>query len=216
MHHYTIYKMFRKAFPYVALAILIILVDQVIKIYIKTNFDIGEERKILGNLFKLHFIENPGMAFGMSFGPGMGKFLLSLFSILAVVGIVYFLWYAIKNKRPKGLAISIACILGGAIGNIIDRVFYDVLFDNRGSIPDGKREYMFGEVVDMFYFDIWHGEVGGIYVSLLPIFNFADFAISVGVVTILVFQKRFLETNKQKNKNASDQVPVDANSNMLS
>jgi signal peptidase II len=206
--------MFKKIFPYIALAMLLILIDQAIKIYIKTNFDIGEERKILGNFFKLHFIENPGMAFGMSFGPGMGKFLLSLFSILAVGGIVYFLVYAIKNQRPKGLALSIASILGGAVGNIVDRVFYDVLFDNRGAFPDGKREYMFGEVVDMFYFDIWHGEVGGVYVSLWPIFNFADFAISVGVVSILIFQKRFLGIAKnKKNENAPVNISTDANSN---
>jgi signal peptidase II len=188
---------------------LLILIDQAIKIYIKTNFDLGEERKILGNFFKLHFIENPGMAFGMSFGPGMGKFLLSLFSILAVGGIVYFLIYAIKNKRPKGLAISISCILGGAVGNIIDRVFYDVLFDNRGAIPDGKREYMFGEVVDMFYFDIWHGEVGGFYVSLWPIFNFADLAISVGVVSILIFQKRFLGISKENKEKISTELSTE-------
>ncbi len=188
---------------------LLILIDQAIKIYIKTNFDLGEERKILGNFFKLHFIENPGMAFGMSFGPGMGKFLLSLFSILAVGGIVYFLIYAIKNKRPKGLAISIACILGGAIGNIIDRVFYDVLFDNRGAFPDGKREYMFGEVVDMFYFDIWHGEIGGMYVSLWPIFNFADLAISVGVVSILIFQKRFLGISKENKQKAAAELSTE-------
>lgn len=201
--------MFKKIFPYIALAILLIFIDQAIKIYIKTNFDLGEERKILGNFFKLHFIENPGMAFGMSFGPGMGKFLLSLFSILAVGGIVYFLIYAVKNKRPKGLAISIACILGGALGNIIDRVFYDVLFDNRGTFPDGKREYMFGEVVDMFYFDIWHGEIGGVYVSLWPIFNFADLAISVGVVSILIFQKRFLGISKENKQNTSAEVPAE-------
>lgn len=201
--------MFKKIFPYIALAMLLILIDQAIKIYIKTNFDLGEERKILGNFFKLHFIENPGMAFGMSFGPGMGKFLLSLFSILAVGGIVYFLIYAIKNKRPKGLAISIACILGGAIGNIIDRVFYDVLFDNRGAFPDGKREYMFGEVVDMFYFDIWHGEIGGMYVSLWPIFNFADLAISVGVVSILIFQKRFLGISKENKQKAAAELSTE-------
>lgn len=201
--------MFKKIFPYIALATLLILIDQVIKIYIKTNFDLGEERKILGNFFKLHFIENPGMAFGMSFGPGMGKFLLSLFSILAVGGIVYFLIYAVKNKRPKGLAISIACILGGALGNIIDRVFYDVLFDNRGTFPDGKREYMFGEVVDMFYFDIWHGEIGGMYVSLWPIFNFADLAISVGVVSILIFQKRFLGISKENKQNTSAELSTE-------
>lgn len=204
--------MLKKIFPYIALAILLILIDQAIKIYIKTNFDLGEERKILGNFFKLHFIENPGMAFGMSFGPGMGKFLLSLFSILAVGGIVYFLVYAVKNNRPRGLAISIACILGGAIGNIIDRVFYDVLFDNRGAVPDGKREYMFGEVVDMFYFDIWHGEIGGVYVSLWPIFNFADFAISVGVVSILVFQKRFLSTSKEKKNKTEVEIKTDTTS----
>ncbi|MCS7076245.1 MAG: lipoprotein signal peptidase [Bacteroidia bacterium] len=191
----------KKTFPYLVLALVLILVDQVTKIYVKTNFDIGEERKILGNFFKLHFIENPGMAFGMSFGTGTGKFLLSLFSILAVGGIVYFLIYAVKKNRPKGLAISVSCILGGAIGNIIDRVFYDVLFDNRGLVPDGKKEYMFGEVVDMFYFDIWHGEIGGVYISLWPIFNFADFCISVGVVSILVFQKRFLNTAKPTNQN---------------
>lgn len=207
----------KKLLPYLLLALSIIIIDQSIKVYIKTHFDIGEERKIIGNFFKLHFIENPGMAFGMSFGTGIGKLLLSLFSILAVAGIVYFLLYSIKNNKPKGLAISVACILGGAIGNIIDRVFYDVWFDNRGIVPDGKREYMFGEVVDMFYFDIWHGEIGGMYISLWPIFNFADLVISVGVVTILVFQKRFLgirkkdeSTNAQMNDNSDIPLNSDA------
>lgn len=175
------------------LIFLVLLADQVLKIWIKTNMFLGQEFKILGEWFIIHFTENNGMAFGLEFGGEFGKLALSLFRVIAVAGIGYGLHYMIKRKHHRGLILNVALIFAGALGNIIDSVFYGVIF---------KYETLFhGRVVDMLYFPI----VKGVFPSWLPIwggeqfeffrpvFNIADTAISVGVVMILIFQKRYFK-----------------------
>lgn len=172
---------------------LVVLVDQLIKTWIKTNMYLGQEFKILGNWFIIHFTENNGMAFGMEFGGEFGKLALSLFRILAVAGIGYGLFYLVKHKYHRGLIINVALIFAGALGNIIDSTFYGLIY--------GYETLFHGRVVDMFYFPlvsgnfpswfpIWGGED---FVFFRPVFNLADAAISVGVVLILIFQKNYFK-----------------------
>jgi signal peptidase II len=175
------------------LIFLVLLADQVLKIWIKTNMFLGQEFKILGDWFIIHFTENNGMAFGLEFGGEFGKLALSLFRVIAVAGIGYGLHYMIKRKYHRGLILNVALIFAGALGNIIDSVFYGVLF---------KYETLFhGRVVDMLYFPIlkgvfpswlpiWGGEQ---FEFFRPVFNIADTAISVGVIMILIFQKRYFK-----------------------
>lgn len=175
------------------LIFFVLLADQVLKIWIKTNMFLGQEFKILGDWFIIHFTENNGMAFGLEFGGEFGKLALSLFRVIAVAGIGYGLHYMIKRKYHRGLILNVALIFAGALGNIIDSVFYGVLF---------KYETLFhGRVVDMLYFPIlkgvfpswlpiWGGEQ---FEFFRPVFNIADTAISVGVIMILIFQKRYFK-----------------------
>lgn len=172
---------------------LVVLVDQLIKTWIKTNMYLGQEFKIIGNWFIIHFTENNGMAFGMEFGGEFGKLALSLFRILAVAGIGYGLFYLVKHKYHRGLIINVALIFAGALGNIIDSTFYGLIY--------GYETLFHGRVVDMFYFPlvsgnfpswfpIWGGED---FIFFRPVFNLADAAISVGVVLILIFQKNYFK-----------------------
>lgn len=170
----------------------VLLVDQVLKYWIKTNMYLGEEFNVFGNWFIIHFTENNGMAFGLELGGSYGKLALSLFRVFAVFGLGYIFYYVIKNKYHFGLITCISLILAGALGNIIDSVFYGKLF--------GYAGYLHGRVVDMFYFPIiqgnypeWFPFVGGEdFIFFRPVFNFADAAISVGVIIIILFQNKFL------------------------
>lgn len=177
------------------LILAVLAVDQLLKIWIKTHMYIGQEFKIFGDWFIIHFTENNGMAFGLEFGGEFGKLALSLFRIFAVAGIGYGLHYLIKHKYHRGLIMNIALIFAGALGNIIDSVFYGVLF---------KYETLFhGRVVDMLYFPIidshypsWFPFWGGQeLVFFRPVFNIADTAISIGVIAILIFQKTYFKEN---------------------
>jgi signal peptidase II len=179
---------------------------------VKLNMPLGQEIPILGDFFKIHFIENPGAAFGMTIdkifsglSPEIGKLILSLFSLIAVSGIVFFLHKAAAQRNKLPLWVSF--ILGGAIGNIIDRVFYGIWF---AEINEYEGGFMHGRVVDMFYLDIWQGVLpesipifGGAYLFLWPIFNVADAAISVGIVFILIYQKQYFENMQGLEGNAN-------------
>ena len=199
------------------LIILIILtLDQLFKILIKTNMRIGEEIDVIGNWFILHFTENNGMAFGMDLPGENGKIFLSLFRILAVTGIAFYMRYLIRQKAHNGLVLSVALILAGAAGNIFDSLFYGMIFDDSwGKVatlfPDGGgySSLLHGRVVDMLYFPVlrgywpdWFPFWGGqSLVFFRPVFNIADSSITVGVFIILFFQKRFfaeLEKNEEK------------------
>ncbi len=175
------------------LIFLVLLADQISKIWIKTNMFLGQEFKVIGEWFIIHFTENNGMAFGLEFGGEFGKLALSLFRIFAVAGIAYGLHHMIKHKYHRGLILNVSLVFAGALGNIIDSVFYGIIF---------KYETLFhGRVVDMLYFPIlkgiypswfpfWAGEQ---FEFFRPVFNLADTAISVGVIMILIFQKTYFK-----------------------
>ena len=208
----------------ITLITIILLIDQISKIWVKLNMSIGENFKVLGDKFLIHFIENPGMAYGMEFGGEYGKLFLTLFRILAVGGIGYGLHYMIQNKYHRGFILNVALIFAGALGNIIDSVFYGVLFDKGTSFSpemnswvgysglakldfSGYSTLFHGCVVDMLYFPLIEGNFpswfpvwgGEHFLFFRPVFNIADSAISVGVFLILIFQKRyFKEEHKEK------------------
>ena len=185
---------------YYILSLAIILIDQGVKLLVHFNMEMGLAGQIpvFGDWFKLHYTLNPGMAFGMEYG----KLALTLFRLVAMVGIAYYLYYLAKKKVHPGLLWCVALILGGAIGNVIDSTFYGVYLENA---PYGSSTPWFhGQVVDMFYIDIWEGEVadwvpvwGGEHIALWPIFNIADASIFIGVTIILLLQKRFFDDSKK-------------------
>lgn len=202
---------------------LVILVDQVVKLIIKTTMgacarppEVGYDEwfncnqvNILGDTLKIHYTENPGAAFGLKFSnifemsDFTAKIILTLFSFFAIFAIFYFLRRSMKYK--SALPLLIALILGGAIGNVIDRMFYGMIFEN-----DYEGGFLFGRVVDMFYVDLgtwtmpdWLPLFGGDSYDMFPIFNVADSAISVGIVSIILFQKRlFAEEPKPTPKDS--------------
>jgi signal peptidase II len=191
---------------------LILLIDQLIKIYVKTHFFLGDEYHVAGNWFIIHFTENNGMAYGMEFGGQFGKLFLSTFRIVAVGGIGYYLWRLTKEKEDKLYIFCIALIFAGAVGNIIDSAFYGMIFSDSGYdvarfMPEegGYSGFLHGKVVDMFYFPIIEGHFPSWFpiwgsedfVFFRPVFNFADFSISVGVGIIILFQKRFFGKKKE-------------------
>ena len=175
------------------------MLDQVVKLLVHYNMNMGMagQINIIGDFFKLYYLTNPGMAFGMKLDHEYGKLFLTLFRLIAMVGIGYYLYSLIEKGVHKGMLVCIALILGGAIGNVIDSTFYGVFLDNT---PVGApTPWFYGQVVDMFYVDIWQGSIpdwvpflGGKYMSLWPVFNVADASIFIGVLTILIFQKKFL------------------------
>lgn len=178
----------------VFLIILILLIDQISKIYIKTNFVLGEEVDVL-SWFKIHFVENKGMAWGVQIPGAYGKLILTIFRLFAIVGIGYWLWDSVRKHAPRVLLISIALIFAGALGNIIDSVFYGLIFEDSygqvsGIFPEGGGygKLFHGKVVDMFSFSFFN-----------PVFNVADSSISVGVALLLVFNKKaFPKKEKEK------------------
>lgn len=195
-----------KAWMAVAIVVAILLIDQIIKIEVKTNMTLGEAKRVT-DWFYIEFIENNGMAYGMKF---INKLVLSLFRLFAIGFIGYYLAKIIKkNVAPLGYIVLIAMVLAGAAGNLIDCLFYGLIFD--ASTPftvsqfvpfgDGYSTFLHGKVVDMFYFPIiqttwpeWVPYFGGSeYVFFSPVFNFADACISVGVVALLLFYRKQLE-----------------------
>jgi len=189
---------------------------------------LGEEYKILGNWFIIHFTENNGMAFGMELEGQYGKLLLSSFRILAVGAIGWYLFDITKKKMPTGLIASVALIFAGAIGNILDSVFYGVLFSDSDFqtatfLPEGGgyAGWLHGRVVDMFYFPIIEGHFpdwfpfwgSEEFVFFRPVFNVADSSITIGVLLIVLFQKRFWP---EKEAEPVTELPIENTANTTS
>ena len=200
--------------------------DQALKIWVKTNMMYAEEFGILGlSWARLHFVENEGMAFGISFGGDGGKLALSLFRLVAVAFLIYILRTLIKSKEKTGLIICFALILAGAIGNIIDSAFYGMIFTESSyhgppavMFPDegGYAPFLYGRVVDMFYFPMidvilpeWMPFWGGDRFQFFkPVFNVADSAISAGVISMLLFHLDFLRSGSKQQEVVSESSPT--------
>jgi signal peptidase II len=199
----------RKASHVILLIALVVFADQALKVYIKTHFYINESHHILGSWFRLHFVENEGMAYGWKLGGDGGKMLLTLFRLGAVIFGVFYLRSILLKKYHPGFILCAALVFAGALGNLIDSMFYGLIFEE--SVPgsmavarmfpeQGYAGFLHGKVVDMLYFPIirntyfphwvpvWGGED---FEFFRPIFNIADASISSGVIAILVFQRRF-------------------------
>lgn len=198
---------------YFGVAFLVILIDQGVKMLVHFEMDFGTPGQIhiLGDWFKLHYTTNPGMAFGMELGSEYGKLILTSFRLVAMVGIGYYLYRIIVQGLNSLYILCISMILGGAIGNLVDSVFYGVWLSN--APYNSPTPWLHGQVVDMFYFDIWEGYIpdwipvwGGSYTALWPIFNVADASIFVGVGIILFFQNRFFPEQKETHVEQSDTV----------
>lgn len=202
---------------------LVVLADQALKVFIKTHYHTGESHPVIGNWFKLYFIENEGMAYGWKFGGDWGKMALTLFRLAAVIFGVFYLRSIIQKKYHPGFIVCASLIFAGALGNLIDSMFYGIIFD-KGTLIDasgnqiyydgiaklvwhnGYQSFLHGNVVDMLYFPIirnahfpswvpfWGGES---FEFFRPIFNIADASISVGVIAILLFQKKFFGQRNQ-------------------
>ncbi|NUM31353.1 MAG: lipoprotein signal peptidase [Bacteroidetes bacterium] len=184
----------------------VLFCDQFFKNWVLHNMYLGETRKMLGNWFFLHFTENNGMAFGLEIGGKSGKYFLTAFRLIAVAGIVWYLIKQIKNNAHLGFIVCISLILAGAIGNIIDSMFYGVWYKNLVTY-DQAGKYLLGRVVDMLYFPIietnypsWVPLWGGkSFIFFRPVFNLADASISIGVIAIILFQKSFFKHERDEN-----------------
>lgn len=184
-------------YRYFALAFLIILIDQTSKMLVFNNMYLHEEINVIGDWFRLHYLLNPGMAFGIRWENEFGKLALTIFRIGAMFGISWYLWKMASRKMHAGFLWCMGLILGGAVGNVIDSTFYGVLLNN--APEDAPTPWFHGQVIDMLYFPIfefvwpeWVPFFGGRYFEFFsPVFNIADSSIFLGVATILIMQKRF-------------------------
>ncbi len=203
-------KMSRRNITLVIVGLLVI--DQVVKILIKCNMTLGQSIHVLGDWFQIYFIENPGAAFGMQLDGDYGKLTLSLFRIVAVALIGWYVNHLYKKQAPAGVIVGISLILAGALGNIIDSAFYGLIFSESTyatvatMFPDGGgyAGFLHGKVVDMLYFPLftihnlpgwlsWMGGADGSFTFFSPVFNFADSYITIAVVYLLCFQWKYFK-----------------------
>jgi len=188
----------------ISTALSLVIADQILKFWIKTNMFLGQEFKIF-DWFIIHFTENNGMAFGLEFGGDTGKIILSLFRIVVVLWGIYYVNELSKRALPNGVLVSLGLVIGGAIGNIIDGVFYGVLFnDSYNQIAEflpatgGYESLLKGRVVDMFYFPIVNTHLpdwfpffaNKHFIFFRPVFNLADAGISVGMILLILFYRK--------------------------
>ncbi len=197
----------------ILIILLILVADQVLKIYIKTHFVLGEEIVVFKNWFIIHFIENNGMAFGFEFGKEIGKYFLTIFRIAAIGALGWYLLKLIKKEIPFGLVVCFSLIIAGAAGNLIDSAFYGLIFnESHGTVatlfPEGGgyNGFLLGKVVDMFYFPLVEGHfpswfpfwAGQEFIFFRPVFNIADASISVGIVAIFIFYRQHFDEKKEE------------------
>jgi signal peptidase II len=188
-----------------AIVIGLIVLDQVVKISVKTTMTLGESHNVLGNWFRWCFVENEGAAFGMSLGGEYGKLILSLFRVVAIGALVWFLHHLRKQQAPTGVVVGFALILAGAIGNMVDSAFYGMIFSESTFtsvatlLPEGGgyAPFLYGKVVDMLYFPLFHWPewlplIGG-QLFFSPVFNFADSYITIAVFYLLIFQWKYFK-----------------------
>ncbi len=220
-------KIMSKLTKSIVIVTLILIVDQVLKFWIKLNMSLGDEFSVIGNWFLIHFVENNGMAFGFEFAGRYGKIFLSIFRIFAVIAIGWYILKMIKKDLPMGFIVCVSLIFAGAIGNIIDSAFYGLIFtDSYGKVatlfPEGGgyATFLHGRVVDMFYFPLIHGRYpewfpfwgGNDFLFFRPVFNIADSSITIGIFSILIFyRKLFNQLDKKaeeiKEEAADETVP---------
>lgn len=199
-----------KKWHIVVLSILLVLIDQIVKIVVKTNMTLGEEIPVFGNWFNIYFIENRGAAYGMELGGDYGKLILSLIRVVAIGVLIWYINRMFKKEAPKGVVVAFAFIMVGAMGNVIDSAFYGKIFSESTVnqvaqfVPwgEGYGTFLHGAVVDMLYFPviqidqmpswipIWGGEP---FVFFSPIFNIADSYITCAVVYLILFQRKFFK-----------------------
>lgn len=214
-----------KIYRYFLLALLIIIIDQTSKMLVHNNMYLHQEINVIGDWFRLHYLLNPGMAFGLKWNNEFGKFALTVFRIGAMFGIGFYLWKMAKNGAHPGFLWCMGLILGGAVGNVIDSTFYGVLLNNH--LPDSPTPWFHGQVIDMLFFPLfefywphWVPVVGGDnFLFFSPVFNIADSSIFIGVVVILVMQKTFFKEkdhigqpvrrySDEERESLSEDVPV--------
>ncbi len=204
-------------YKYLLIALAVIIIDQGVKMLVYFFMDKGPsgEIPIFGEFFKLHYLTNKGMAFGLEFSwLKNSKLVLTLLRLFAVGGIIYYISWLIKKESTVGLLWCMALILGGAIGNVVDSTFYGIMLEN--NLPhDAPYTWFHGQVIDMFYIDIWEGcidvpLIGRKCMALWPVFNVADASIFIGITIILIFQKRYfgnmIKDEKDKTTDQSEAV----------
>lgn len=213
----------RKLFILSTIIILVILIiDQVSKIWIKTNMQQGEEFMILGlSWARIHFVENEGMAFGISLGGSYGKLLLSVFRIVAVGFLFYLLFKMIKTHENTGVIVAFSMILAGALGNIVDSLFYGMIFSASPyhgglatifPVEGGYAPFLMGKVVDMFYFPMYNGTFpnwfpiwgGEDFEFFRPVFNVADSSIFSGICLFFIFYRKLIDPSQKEIQSASE------------
>lgn len=203
----------------IAIAVALLVIDQVVKILVKTHMQMGEEINVIGQWFRLHFIENEGMAFGMAFGGTVGKIALSVFRLAAVAAIAWYIARLLRRDARTSLVLSLTLIFSGAVGNLIDSCFYGLIFNesyyNVATLfpaGGGYAPLLQGKVVDMFYFPLfsfdwpsWMPFIGGQHFEFFnAIFNVADAAISVGIVWLIIDQLFFYQKGNKSDVATAD------------
>ena len=215
------FRLEKKHLPWLVI-FLVLLLDQTSKIIVKTSMTLGQGIPVLGDWFYIYFIENEGMAFGMQFSGEYGKLILSIFRIVAVFFIGWYIAKLVSQNAPKGLIICVSMIMAGALGNILDSAFYGLIFSDSSFMqtaefmPEGGgyAAFLHGKVVDMLYFPIIRGTFPGWFpfwggqefIFFRPVFNLADTAITMGVLTLIVFQKKFFAFEHVQKDSSNQEV----------